>query len=102
MAVYLLHFRQAYPAGRRPQHYIGWARDVAARTAHHADGTSGATLPTVMHAAGIPFTVARVWPDGDKRTERRLKGWKKGAALCPLCRARQPFLLPLPSKQRAA
>ena len=87
MAVYLLHFRQAYPAGKRPQHYIGWARDVAQRLAEHQNRTSRARLMEVIHAAGIPWSLARVWPEGDRATERRLKRWKKGAALCPLCRA---------------
>ena len=85
MAVYLLHYERPYPAGRRPLHYVGWAKHLERRVAHHANGTSGATLPTVMHAAGIGFTVARVWPDGDKALERRLKNWKKAAVLCPEC-----------------
>ncbi len=94
MAVYLLHFRQAYPAGKRPQHYIGWARNVAQRLAEHRSGTYRARLMEVIHAAGIPWTLARVWPEGDRATERRLKGWKKGAALCPLCRGEGAWPLP--------
>jgi predicted GIY-YIG superfamily endonuclease len=88
MACYLLHFDRPYPAGRRPQHYLGYARNVAARVAQHASGTSGAKLPTVMHAAGIGFTVARVWPAGDVRLERRLHRWNKSRVLCPVCRSR--------------
>ena len=96
MACYLLHFDQPYPAGKRPQHYLGYARNVATRVAHHAAGTSGARLPAVMREAGIGFTVARVWPDGDRALERRLKRWNKGRALCPECKAARRHQTPLP------
>ena len=62
----------------------------------------GATLPRVMFDAGIPFEVARVWPEGDKALERRLKNWNKPAALCPTCRAAQLFPLPLTEERLAA
>ena len=96
MSVYLLHYERPYPAGKRPQHYLGWARNVPARVAHHAAGTSGARLPAVMREAGIGFTVARVWPGGDRALERRLKRWNKGSALCPACKAARRHQPPLP------
>ena len=86
MAVYLLHYAQPYPAGRRPQHYLGYSANLPRRVAKHANGTSRASLPTAMHAVGIPFTLVRVWPEGDLALERRLHGWKKLRVLCPTCR----------------
>ena len=94
--MYLPHDERPYPAGKRSQHYLGYARNVPARVAHHAAGTSGARLPAVMHEAGIGFTVARVWPDGDRALERRLKRWNKGRALCPACKAARRHQPPLP------
>jgi hypothetical protein len=85
MAVYLLHYVRPYPNGRQPQHYIGYARNVKRRVQQHATGTSRARLPTVMYERGIPFIVARIWPDGDLALERRLHRWNKPAALCPTC-----------------
>jgi hypothetical protein len=35
--------------------------------------------------AGITWKVARVWNDGDRALERRLKRRKSGPRLCPIC-----------------
>jgi hypothetical protein len=53
---------------------------------HHANGT-GARLMQVVTGAGIGFTVARTWPDGDRGKERRLKRSGGASRYCPLCRA---------------
>jgi predicted GIY-YIG superfamily endonuclease len=83
MTVYLLHFHRPYQHAR---HYIGWTRDpstLSARLSHHANG-SGARLPAVVRSAGIGWDVARVWDDGTRTLERRLKG--HGATrVCPVC-----------------
>lgn len=81
--VYLLHFDQPYPHGRRPQHYIGWTIDLPARVHEHRQGYGG-RLADVMRLAGIGFEVARTWP-GDRTLERRLKRRHKIADACPLC-----------------
>jgi predicted GIY-YIG superfamily endonuclease len=93
--VYLLHYARPYANGRHPQHYLGWARNVRSRVERHANGTSRARLPEVLHAAGIRFVVARVWQDADTATERRLKRWNKARKLCPVCRRGQQLRLPL-------
>ncbi len=87
-AVYLLHFAEAYPRGRRPRHYLGSAVDVAERLEQHRRG-EGARLLAVIAAAGISFEVARTWParPGDvRRLERRLKRQRAPGRFCPLCR----------------
>lgn len=74
MAVYLLHFDRPY---KHAKHYLGFARDVPAMHAridkHYAaspgDG-KGHRLMQVVRAAGISFTLARVWPDGTRADER--------------------------------
>lgn len=82
--VYLIHFDEPY---RHARHYIGFAENrqtFGRRIAHHRKGT-GARLLAVVGAAGIGFTVARTWPDGDRTAERKLKNQKNTPRLCPLC-----------------
>ena len=85
MAVYLLHFDKRY---RHAGHYLGFAEDVEARIARHRAG-NGARLVEVITQAGIGFTVARIWPDGDRAFERKLHNYKASPRLCPICRAAQ-------------
>jgi hypothetical protein len=54
------------------------------RLAHHRAGT-GARLMAVVARAGIAWSVARVWPDGDRTFERNLKH-HSGTRYCPVCR----------------
>ena len=85
--VYLLHFDRPY---RHARHYTGWTRDeksLARRVEHHRRGT-GARLMEVVAAAGIGFTVARTWDDGDRNKERRLKNSGSASRYCPICRGR--------------
>jgi hypothetical protein len=79
--VYLLHFASPY---RHARHYIGWARNLEARLAHHRAGT-GARLTAAASEAGIPFEVVRLWPGEDRHFERRLHNRKSGPRLCPIC-----------------
>ena len=85
--LYLIHFdRKLHHA----QHYIGFARDAKTfprRIEHHRRG-SGARLMAAVVAAGIDFQVVRVWDDGDRNEERRLKNRHNGPRLCPHCAAR--------------
>jgi hypothetical protein len=59
--IYLLHLDRPYKHAR---HYLGWASNLEARLAPHADGT-GANLLRVAKEAGIGWTLARTWP-GDR------------------------------------
>lgn len=69
--IYMYHFDKPYPAGCRPQHYIGFAKNVELRELRHLAG-NGARLLQVVHEYGIGWTLVKVWV-GDRYLERRLK-----------------------------
>jgi len=82
MVVYLLHFDSPYFHAR---HYLGWTSlPLETRLDHHRTG-HGARLLQVITEAGINFTLARTWEEGDRALERRLKNWHKSRQLCPIC-----------------
>jgi predicted GIY-YIG superfamily endonuclease len=58
--VYLLHFDERYPAGRRPGHYLGVAKDLERRLREHRAGNpgKGGSLTRAIKAKGIGFLVA--------------------------------------------
>lgn len=82
MAVYLIHFTQPYHHAR---HYIGFTADLPRRIAEHQ--RDYLHLMGAVNAAKIPWVVAKVWPDGDRELERRLKRWKGAGQFCPICQA---------------
>jgi predicted GIY-YIG superfamily endonuclease len=82
--VYLIHFNKAY---RHARHYIGFTTNLDKRITDHLCGM-GARLMEVITNAGIEWRVARTW-QGDRRLERRLKGWHNAALLCPLCSGKE-------------
>jgi predicted GIY-YIG superfamily endonuclease len=94
--VYLVHFARPY---RHARHYLGYTADVGARAARHAAG-HGARLLEVVTQAGIPWQVVRVWENGDRALERRLKAHKKSWRLCPVCRTERGW--PPPADTGAA
>lgn len=82
--IYIIHFSSPLSHAR---HYLGFvekAEGLDARIKKHANG-SGAKLTAAASKAGIEFAVVRVWPDGDRTYERRLKNRKEGPVLCPVC-----------------
>lgn len=80
--IYLIHFDQRFGhAG----HYLGWAKNLEARVAHHRKGT-GARLLQVVNQAGIDWNVVKTW-QGDRHLERRLKNRGGASRLCPACQA---------------
>lgn len=82
--IYLLHFHQ--PFGHA-EHYLGFTTDAAMlplRLAHHRAG-SGSNLCRHAAAAGVTWELARLWPDGDRTEERRLKNRGSSARHCPIC-----------------
>lgn len=84
MTVYLLHFDRPFKHAR---HYVGFSTNetsLQARLAHHRAGT-GARLLAVAANAGVTWSLARVWPDGDRSFERSLKA-HSGTRYCPICR----------------
>ncbi len=87
--VYLICFSRPYYHAR---HYIGYCNDkeesLEQRIERHKRGDGAKLLRAVSHA-GIDFEVVRVWPDGNRELERKLKSRKKAWRLCPHCRERR-------------
>ncbi len=81
--VYLLHFSEK--VADHAQHYIGFSDiGIERRLARHLNG-DGSRLVRAAVQQGIKVTVARLWPNGDRKFERLLKNRKKARCLCPLC-----------------
>lgn len=85
MTVYLIHFNQKIT--NHAQHYIGYTADLTRRMNEHFAGkrTAGRLVQVAKHRR-IGFVLARVWDDGDREMERRLKSRHNAAKLCPICR----------------
>jgi predicted GIY-YIG superfamily endonuclease len=79
--IYLLHFDEPFGHAK---HYLGWARNLDARLAHHEAGT-GANLLKHVKAAGISWQLARTWC-GDRHRERSLKNQGGSTRHCPICK----------------
>ena len=86
MCVYLLHYHAPHPHATKYhcRHYLGYANNLAARLEHHKAG-NGATFTDEMAKYHIEFDLDRVWEDGDRTLERKLKNGKHLSRLCPIC-----------------
>lgn len=88
--VYLLHFNECYPNGRKPQHYMGVAVDLAKRIREHENGSSKGALTRALRKVGIGFQVAQTWsfgtPDEAFAFEKQAKRQKQHSRFCPVCR----------------
>jgi hypothetical protein len=84
--IYLLHFDR--PVSGLAGHYLGYADVLGPRLQRHADGL-GSVLTRAAREQGITFQLARTW-QGDRRTERRMKGRPRGSnhvyRYCPICK----------------
>jgi len=81
--VYLLHFSEK--VADHAQHYIGYSDiGIERRLERHLNG-NGSRLVRAAVQLGIEVKVARLWPNGDRKFERKLKNRKKARCLCPLC-----------------
>ena len=85
--VYLLHFKEPYPGGKRPRHYVGYTENFSRRMELHRTGRSRSRLMSALAAAGIGFEVARSWAE-PREFERWLKRQKNTRRYCPLCCSR--------------
>ncbi len=81
--VYLIHFKDKLA---HAQHYIGCAKDIAARIARHRAGR-GARLMRAIVAAGIEWELAQIYPGQDYAFERKLKARHGASRFCPICKA---------------
>ncbi len=87
--VYLLHFYERYPLGKRPQHYLGAAVDLERRLREHRSGSSKSRVTRAFHAKGIGFWVVRVWARLTNaeafELEKTLKRRRDPRFYCPIC-----------------
>lgn len=82
--VYLIHFDQPF---KHACHYIRFSESPACferRIEHHRSGRGAAIMKAVTNA-GIGWSVSRIWEDGDRTFERKLKNRKNSKQLCPHC-----------------
>jgi len=78
--IYMLHFSGPFGHAR---HYVGWARHLEARLAHH--GTNGgARLMWHVRQAGLTWVLARSRP-GTRDDERKIKNAGGATRYCPVC-----------------
>jgi hypothetical protein len=85
--LYLLHFDRPH---RHARHYLGYTKrdGLADRIMEHASG--GAKCSPLVKAAmraGAVISIARVWPAGDRKRERRMKRAGGLGQFCPTCKA---------------
>lgn len=80
--VYLIHFSKKL---HHAQHYIGFVEeDLMQRIELHLSNR-GAKLLAAVNNQGIEWQVVKVWLQGDRRFERKLKDYKKSRCFCPVC-----------------
>ena len=81
--VYLLHFTKPLYHAR---HYIGYtqSRSIRKRLDRHYEG-HGSHLTGAAVNAGIGFLIGGIWPDKDRRFERKLHNTKNGGRYCAIC-----------------
>lgn len=81
---YLICFDAPY---RHARHYLGFTKDPIPdrRIDAHRRG-EGSRLIAVVNAAGIGWTVARVWKGYTRAQERALKKQGGASRLCPVCK----------------
>lgn len=80
-SAYLVHLHQPFGHAR---HYLGWSADRGNRLRHHAAGT-GSNLLRHVRAAGVTWSLVRVWPGATRTDERGLHNRGSAARLCPVC-----------------
>ncbi len=85
--VYLLCFERDY---KGTQHYIGFVEsDLEQRIKCHKNGNGARFVEVLKKENGIDFQVVRLWPEGDRKFERKLKNRKNAWQLCPICKERR-------------
>jgi predicted GIY-YIG superfamily endonuclease len=80
--VYLVHLNDKL--SNHAQHYIGYAEDIKVRYYQH--GTKyGARMLYVARERELTWVLARIWPQANRKFERKLKNRKNAKYLCPIC-----------------
>lgn len=90
--VYLIHFERPIGNMDNPrgmaQHYLGFSRSLKKRLADHRCGHR-TRIMIAVNQAGIPWVVARTWPNGTRELEKHLKARHNARKLCPICLAEE-------------
>ena len=82
--VYLVPFEeQLHPA----QHCIGFVDNNLQQRIKKHRSNKGAKLLKAVNNKGIQWAVVRVWEEGNRELERKLKNRKKSRCFCPVCRS---------------
>jgi len=83
MSVYILHFNEKF---YHAQHYVGCTENMQRRTREHLHCyPCGSNLVRAVIKKGIEVVVAKVYPDGDRALEKKIKATKNTSKLCPIC-----------------
>lgn len=83
--VYILHFNRPYFHAR---HYVGYTEDTDRRFKEHFNcHQSGSPLIQAALEAGITITVSKIYFDGDRNLERKIKKSHHTERYCPLCKS---------------
>lgn len=92
--VYLLHFFTPISNKHSAQHYLGFSVDVDRRIQQQRRGKKkvAANFCVVAKRRRIRFVVVKIWENGDRKLERRLKNQKNHRKLCPICNGAIPPL----------
>lgn len=96
MTVYLLHFEKKIGNADNPHgqalHYIGYTSGALnRRLLEHYHGT-GAAIMAHLAKNKIGFCVARTWPDGTRKLEKRLKHYKDvPSRRCPIYKGEKEY-----------
>jgi len=90
--VYLIHFDRPY---KHAQHYLGYVGGALQNRIDRHRAGNGSRLLQVIQKAGIEWKVVRIWPDGDRELEHRLKQ-HSNTRNCPICNSKIKHLLYVP------
>lgn len=85
-AVYLIHCHGELgnPDTHTARHYLGYAENVEERLQKHASGNGSAFMAEVARR-NIEWECVRIWENGNRTFERRLKNQKNHKHFCPIC-----------------
>ncbi|MDQ2753492.1 MAG: GIY-YIG nuclease family protein [Bacteroidota bacterium] len=81
--VYLIHFEEKL---HHAQHYLGFVEKNLKQRIKKHKCNKGAKLLIAVNDKGISWEVVKVWKEGDRNFERKLKNRKNARCLCPVCR----------------
>lgn len=90
MPVYIIHLDKKI---HKSSHYIGFCEgNPEDRLKMHRSGR-GAKFLAAANEYGISYNIVRVWPEGDRNFERKLKNGRNHCYHCPVCReAKKKYL----------